>query len=160
MSISESDDANQSDRIAKRIPQALSSDAKVLKAEERPIHQGFFHTIDLPQTPDRERRLPATGWYEAPESLIHLGDDLGHDLTTFLRRIGPQSNWLLWRSGPATDGDARYAALLVSDVTQMVTFRLHPDGTGMGVGADGLTHSRFRSWKESLRDNPGGVSSS
>jgi hypothetical protein len=156
MSISDSDHAHQFSRISPQIPQALSSDAKVLKAEERPIHEGLFHTADLPDTPDRERRLPASGWYEAPAALIHLGDDLGHEVTTFIRRIGPKGSWLLWRSGPATEGDTRYAALLVTDFSKMVTFRLYPDGTGEGIGADAQPHSRLRTWKESLRDHPTG----
>jgi hypothetical protein len=48
--------------------------------------------------------------------------------------------------------DARYAAFDATDPTRSYTFRLHPDGTGEGVGADGVIHARFRSWKESLRD--------
>jgi len=32
-------------------------------------------------------------------------------------------------------------------------FRLFPDGTGDGVGPSGRAHSRFRTWKEDLRDH-------
>jgi hypothetical protein len=32
------------------------------------------------------------------------------------------------------------------------TFRLFPDGNGDGVGPSGQRHTRFRSWKEDLRD--------
>ncbi len=35
-----------------------------------------------------------------------------------------------------------------------VTFRLFADGTGTGVGPSGTTHTRFRTWKEDLRDHP------
>jgi len=31
-------------------------------------------------------------------------------------------------------------------------FRLFPDGSGEGLGPDGGTHTRFREWKEALRD--------
>jgi hypothetical protein len=33
------------------------------------------------------------------------------------------------------------------------TFRLFPDGTGDGLGPSGERHTRFRSWKEDLRDS-------
>ena len=48
--------------------------------------------------------------------------------------------------------DARYMALASDDLAERYTFRLYADGTGTGVGADGVTHDRFRTWKESLRD--------
>jgi hypothetical protein len=33
------------------------------------------------------------------------------------------------------------------------SFRLFPDGTGEGTGPSGGHHTRFRTWKEDLRDN-------
>jgi len=51
--------------------------------------------------------------------------------------------------------DARYMALAADDLSRRYTFRLFADGSGSGVGADGATHSRFRTWKESLRDAVG-----
>lgn len=108
-----------------------------------------LHTEDLPATPQRDRTIPATAWAEAPPELLHLGDDIGEPLAAYKRRIGP---WLLWRAGPASDGDARYLALAADDLRRQYTFRLTPDGCGRGVGPDGVTHERFRSWKESLRD--------
>jgi hypothetical protein len=86
---------------------------------------------------------------EAPPELLALGDDIGEPLVAYKRRIGP---WLLWRAGPATDADARYMALAADDLSEQWTFRLYPDGRGEGDGPDGLTHNRFREWKEALRD--------
>jgi len=81
---------------------------------------------------------------------LHLGDDIGSaDDITYKRRIG---RWLLWRAGPATDADACYLAVAADDLGDTWTFRLFPDGSGMGVGPSGTTHQRFRTWKEDLRD--------
>ena len=67
----------------------------------------------------------------------------------YKRRIG---RYLLWRAGPAVHADARYMALASDDLDERYTFRLFADGSGNGVGADGVSHTRFRTWKESLRD--------
>lgn len=122
-----------------------------LSHDQRPIDPTPIHTIDLPDTPQRDRRIPATAWVEAPHSLLRSGDDLGTDLVvSYLRRIGP---WLLWRAGPATGADARYWACPADDLEGHQTFRLFPDGSGEGVGPSGDTHTRFRTWKEDLRDH-------
>jgi len=93
----------------------------------------------------------ATAWIEAPESLWTLGDDLAdHPVAEYKRRIGP---WILWRAGPAKHGDARYWACLDSDLTRSFTLRLLPNGAASGIGPSGETHTRFRSWKEDLRDH-------
>lgn len=113
----------------------------------RPIDDTPFHTADLPSLPTRDRRMPASAWIEAPERARHLGDDIGHDLVTYKRRIG---EWYLWRAGPASGGDARYLALHVDDLGRQHEFRLHPDGSGEGTGPDGAVQTRFRGWKESL----------
>jgi hypothetical protein len=87
---------------------------------------------------------------EAPESLLALGDDLpGRPVATYKRRIG---RWLLWRAGPASRGDARYWAADSTDPARSFTFRLLPDGRGEGHGPSGARHTRFRTWKEDLRD--------
>jgi len=100
----------------------------------------------------RDRNIPATAWIEAPPSVLDAGLDLpGQPVADYKRRIGP---WLLWRAGPATGADARYIAVKDTDLSASYTFRLHPDGVGEGTGPSGTTHSRFRSWKEDLRDNP------
>ena len=79
--------------------------------------------------------------------LLELGYDLGEPVI-FIRRI---HDWLLWRAGPPV-GRARYLAIAPGGST----LRFELDGKrGLGIGADGAEHSRFRSWKESLRDNPG-----
>ncbi len=121
-----------------------------LPADERPVDPTSVHTGDLPDLPTRDRNIPAEAWVEAPEELRRLGDDIGRPLVAYKRRI---HGWLLWRAGPATRADARYMAIRADDLTRRLTFRLHPDGSGEGVGADGEHHERFRSWKESLRDH-------
>jgi hypothetical protein len=107
------------------------------------------HTVDLPPTPQRDRNIPARAWVEAPDELKRLGDDIGGPDVHYKRRIG---RWLLWRAGPATGADARYAAIAADDPKDTYTFRLFPDGSGEGEGPDGTTHTRFRAWKEALRD--------
>ena len=118
-------------------------------AEARPAVTHDVHTEDLPPLPQRDFLIPATRWVEAPATLRSLGSDIGVDLVAYKRRIG---RYLLWRAGPAVRADARYMALAADDLTEQHTFRLFPDGSGTGVGADGVTHTRFRAWKESLRD--------
>lgn len=119
--------------------------------EQRPAVEHDVHTGELPPTPQRDSRIPVSRWVEAPDSIRTLGDDLGggpHE-PGYLRRIGP---WLLWRAGPPTDGDARYGAVDARDLDRVVTFRLFPDGSGRGLGPDGVEHTRFRAWKEAVRD--------
>ncbi len=117
----------------------------------RPLVTEPFHTAELPPLPQRDRRLPASLWIEAPAALQSLGRDIGYELVVYKRRIG---SWLLWRSGPAVDAVARYMALHVDDLDRTYTFDLDAEGHGIGVGPDGTTHDRFRTWKESLRDTP------
>lgn len=118
-------------------------------AEERPPTTRDWHTDELPPTPQRDFLIPAERWVEAPEAIRELGTDLGVQLVAYKRRIG---RWLLWRAGPARGADARYAAVDAGDLARVVTFRLLPDGSGEGAGPDGSRHTRFRTWKESLRD--------
>ena len=125
---------------------------KALPADERPVDPTPVHTDDLPPTPIRDRNIPAEAWVEAPEELKTLGDDIDQPLVTYQRRIGP---WLLWRAGPATKSNARYMALRADDLSERHTFRLFPDGSGEGTGPSGRQHSRFREWKEDLRDADG-----
>jgi hypothetical protein len=122
-----------------------------LKYDERPPDHTPVHTADLPATPVRDRNIPATAWIEAPDELLHLGDDLpGQPVADYKRRIGP---WLLWRAGPATGADARYFVARADDLRAQHTFRLYPDGDGDGTGPSGTRHTRFRTWKEDLRDS-------
>jgi hypothetical protein len=119
-----------------------------LRYDERPPDNTPIHTEDLPATPIRDRNIPATAWIEAPAWILHLGDDLpGTPVADYKRRIG---EWLLWRAGPATHGDARYAAVAPGDLERGYTFRLHPDGDGEGEGPSGQRHQRFRTWKQDL----------
>jgi hypothetical protein len=122
-----------------------------LPADQRPVDDTVVHTTDLPATPIRDRNIPATAWVEAPRAVLEVGDDLpGRPVAMYKRRIGP---WLLWRAGPATGADARYLAVRADDLDRAYTFRLFPDGRGDGLGADDTRHTRFRTWKESLRDS-------
>jgi hypothetical protein len=122
-----------------------------LPADRRPLDETPIHTAELPATPIRDRNVPATAWIEAPVSLRKLGDDLpGQPVATYKRRIG---RWLLWRAGPASRDEARYWAGAADELTEQWTFRLQSDGRGCGVGPSGETHTRFRTWKEDLRDH-------
>ncbi len=121
-----------------------------MRYDERPADDTPVHTDDLPATPTRDRNIVATAWVEAPAGLLDLGDDLpGRPIAEYKRRIGP---WLLWRAGPAKGGDARYWACPHDRLDEQYTFRLRPDGRGEGTGPSGVTHDRFRTWKEDLRD--------
>jgi hypothetical protein len=121
-----------------------------VRYDERPTDHTPVQTDQLPDTPVRDRNIPASAWIEAPAELLALGSDFHDDpVAEYKRRIGP---WLLWRAGPATGGDARYWACDERDLNRQFVFRLTPDGTGDGVGPSGVGHERFRSWKEDLRD--------
>jgi hypothetical protein len=123
--------------------------AMPVPAEQRPATERDWHTDELPATPQRDFLIPAERWVEAPADLPSLGTEFGVALVAYKRRIG---RFLLWRAGPAAGADARYMAIAADRPTERYYFRLQPDGTGEGVGADGRTHARFRTWKESLRD--------
>lgn len=119
--------------------------SEALAPGERPFVATRYHTADLPDTPQRTYRIPATGWIEAPSELLTLGDEIGEPVE-YKRRI---HRFLLWRAGPPV-GEARYLAVS-DDLAEMYRFDLHGK-RGRGVGADGQLHERFRTWKESLRD--------
>jgi hypothetical protein len=122
-----------------------------MRYDERPVDDTPVHTAGLPPTPIRDRNIPATAWIEAPASLLTLGNDLpGRPVADYKRRIG---TWLLWRSGPAKHGDARYWAAPADDLDRYVTLRLFADGSADGVGPSGARHDRFRAWKQDLRDD-------
>jgi hypothetical protein len=121
-----------------------------LPYNERPYDDTPLHTEELPANPQRDRNIPATAWVEAPDELLHLGDDIGQPVSDYKRRIG---RWLLWRAGPATKADARYLAVAADDIARQHTFRLFPDGTGEGIGPSGKMHARFRTWKEDLKES-------
>jgi hypothetical protein len=121
-----------------------------LPADDRPVDDTPVHTVDLPDTPTRDRNIPATAWVEAPAALLDAGADIGDPLIAYKRRLGP---WLLWRAGPARGAEARYVAIDHRDLDRSYTFRLFADGGGAGTGPSGADHDRFRSWKEDLRDH-------
>ena len=126
-----------------------------LRYDARPPDHTPVHTTELPDTPTRDRNIVATAWVEAPDELLHLGDDLPDaPMAEYKRRIG---RWLLWRAGPAV-GDARYLAIAADDLSLQHAYRLRPETTGAdgeavngeGAGPSGVTHHRFRAWKEDL----------
>ena len=119
-----------------------------MSVPDRPIDPTPVHTADLPPTPQRDRTIPATAWVEAPDEVRDLGADLGHAVVAYKRRIG---RWLVWLAGPPK-GEARYMAVARDDLSDQWTYRAFEDGTGEGVGPDGVLHKRFRAWKEALRD--------
>ncbi|MHB1137719.1 MAG: hypothetical protein ACYC2O_02105 [Microthrixaceae bacterium] len=121
-----------------------------LPSHLRPIDDSPVHTADLPATPLRDRNIPAQAWTEAPAELLDAGNDIGHPDITYKRRIG---RWLLWRAGPARRADARYVAVDSQDLSTVRSFRLFEDGSGEGIGPSGDRHTRFRTWKEDLRDH-------
>jgi len=123
-----------------------------LPADQRPVDHSPVRTAELPDTPTRDRNIPATAWVEAPREALVLGDDLpGRPTAMYKRRI---KRWLLWRAGPATGGDARYLAVAADALDLQYVFRLTPNGDGEGAGPSGAVHDRFRTWKEDLRDHP------
>ena len=115
-------------------------------AEQRRLVDHDVHTDELPDLPQRDSRIVASRWIEAPTGIRSLGDDFGEE-AGYVRRIG---RYLLWRAGPAVHADARYGAIRFDDFSHLLTFRLQPDGRGEGVGADGESHTRLRTWKQSL----------
>ncbi|HEV7523865.1 MAG TPA: hypothetical protein VGP92_02805 [Acidimicrobiia bacterium] len=121
-----------------------------IPAEARRPTERDWHTDELPPLPQRDFLIPATRWVEAPDELRELGADFGVDLVAFKRRI---HDFLLWRAGPAVHADARYMAVDARDLQRRFTYRLFPDGSGEGTGPDGTVHTRFRTWKEALRDD-------
>ena len=126
---------------------------EALRYDERPTDDSPVDTGGLPDLPQRDRNIPATAWRQAPPSLLEIGVDLpGSPVAFYKRRIGP---WLLWRAGPATRARARYWAAHVDDLTTGFVFELDGDGGGAGTGPSGADHTRFRTWKEDLRDHPG-----
>jgi len=121
-------------------------------AEQRPLVTHDVHTEELPALPQRDSRIIASQWIEAPSTIRTLGDDLKAE-AGYLRGIG---RYLLWRAGPAVRAHARYGAVDSSDLTRIWTFELDPEGNGHGLGPDGHIHDRFRTWKEALRDDQTG----
>jgi hypothetical protein len=120
-----------------------------MNSEARTPTDRDWHTAELPELPQRDFLIPAERWVEAPPALRTLGADFGVDLVAYKRRIG---RYLLWRAGPAARAHARYMALAADDLDDRWTYALLPDGSGRGDAPDGRTHTRFRTWKEALRD--------
>jgi hypothetical protein len=121
-----------------------------LPFDERPLDATPVHTAGLPDTPQRDRRIPAGAWIEAPPELLRLGEDFGGGEAGYIRRI---HGWLLWRSGPPVGADARYLAIAADDPSVQHAFRLFADGSSEGAGPSSVVHERFRAWKEDLRDH-------
>lgn len=120
----------------------MTSDA--LPVGDRPFTDDRYTTAELPDTPTRTFRIPATAWNEAPDELLSIGDELGEPVE-YKRRIG---RYLLWRAGPPV-GEAWYLAIASDALGRRYRFRLR-GREGTGEGPDGKNHTRFRTWKESL----------
>ena len=116
-----------------------------MKPQDRPFVDNVYATADLPDLPQRDYRIPAAGWVDAPADLLELGIDIGEPVE-YKRRNG---RFLLWRAGPPI-GKTRYLAV-ADDLTTSYLFELNGK-TGTGVGPGGFEHHRFRTWKEALRD--------
>lgn len=129
----------------------MNDPVRALRYDERPEDDTPIHTNDLPATPIRDRNIVAHAWIEAPNELLRLGDDLpNRPAAHYKRRIG---DWLLWRAGPATEAEAHYWVAHAGNLSLQFTFDLASDGGGSGIGPSGTVHTRFRTWKEDLRDN-------
>ena len=120
-----------------------------IPTEDRPPVDHDVRTEDLPPLPQRESMIPATRWIEAPDAVRHLGTGIGVELVAYIRTI---HGYLLWRAGRAAGERARYCAVRSTDLEERWFFELDADGNGSGTGPDGVEHTRFRTWKESLRD--------
>jgi hypothetical protein len=120
-----------------------------MPTEDRPPVEHDLHTEDLPPLPQRESMIPVTRWLEAPTFVRDLGADIGVDLVAYIRSI---HGYLLWRAGRAAGEPARYCAVNAEDFEDHWFFALDAEGNGSGEGPDGVVHTRFRTWKESLRD--------
>ncbi len=120
------------------------AEGPALPPQQRPFVTRRYHTDELPATPQRHYRIPASGWVEAPEELLRLGDELGEPVE-YKRRIG---RFLLWRAGPPV-GQAWYLAIAADQPEERYRFRLRGKH-GEGTGPDGSHHYRFRTWKEAL----------
>lgn len=124
--------------------------APSIPVEDRPLDLTPVRTADLPATPQRDQAIAVSAWVEAPSSLVGLADAIGATPARYLRRIGP---WLLWRAGPPRGAASAYWAARADELAIQFTFSLSADGSGDGVGPSGERHTRFRAWKEDLRDH-------
>src|SRR3546814_15266204 len=122
-----------------------------LPYHQRPNDHTPVHTEDLPDTPIRDRAIPATAWVEAPEELLHLGDDLpDRPGASYKRSIG---TWLLWRSGPARKAAAPFWAAQAADPSATWPLPLHPARRGRGVGPSGCVPERDRAGTNESADH-------
>lgn len=120
-----------------------------IPTEDRPPIDHDVHTDDLPPLPQRDSMIPAERWIEAPAAVRLLGAEIGVDQVTYIRRI---HDYLLWRAGRAAGEPARYCAVRADNLADRCFFALDAEGNGRGLGPDGSEHTRFRTWKVSLRD--------
>ncbi len=66
----------------------MNDQPRALPADQRPFDNTPVHTADLPETPIRDRNIPAEAWVEAPRALLSAGDDLGEVRIAYKRRLG------------------------------------------------------------------------
>ena len=117
-----------------------------MPAEDRPLDATPFTTAALPDTPHARPTDPGDRWRQAPPELLALDPRRRR----YLRRIGP---WLLWRSGPATHDHATYWVARGGRPRRAAHPAPAAGRIGRRSGPSGARPSRFRTWKEDLRDN-------
>ena len=86
-----------------------------LPADDRPFDDTPIHTADLPDTPIRDRNVPAEAWVEAPDALLAAAEGIpsadGRPVRiAYKRRLGgtgscggpgrPRAMPATWPSGP------------------------------------------------------------
>ena len=119
--------------------------ASLLDPEDGAQRVGAFSAHQLWVTPYREDELYAAGVYPTASK----GND-GLAAWTQADRPIDNTDIVAWYT-MGFHHMPRAEDWPVMPVTP-VGFRLQPDGRGEGIGPDGVTHTRFRTWKESLRD--------
>ena len=86
----------------------VNDQPRALPADQRPFDDTPVHTAELPETPIRDRNIPAEAWVEAPRGLLSAGGE-GPGPWPWPMGYGP---WPLpmvrrpWHIGIADGGDA------------------------------------------------------
>ena len=120
--------------------------------------------VDVPTIADRMGVHPKTVQRWIREEVQRIPQETADEMRALeLARLdailAPQMRLALAGDGRAADlvlrimeRRARYLALDSEDLGRQHAFRLFADGSGEGIGPDGVRVDRFRTWKEALRD--------
>ena len=124
-----------------------------LKYDERPADDTPIHTADLPADAGARPQHPGDG--------VDRG---ARRRSSTSATTCPAARWPTTSAGsgrgccggPGPPPAPMPATSRCGPTTSTVhhTFRLFPDGDGDGTGPSGERHTRFRTWKEDLRDHP------